>query len=265
MAAPTMTSTNGFSFDLKGRTALVTGASAGLGARFARILGASGANVVVAARRVALLEELVQEIHEGGGRAIAVPMDVADEGSTKAAYDAAEAAFGTVDTVIANAGVNIEGLTFDLDASVFDTINQVNVKGLFLTLREGASRLIAAGSSERQHGRMVAISSITAQYISGGTGPYSASKAAALQLSRVLAREWANRGINLNVVLPGYIPTDLNAEWFQKEGGQRQIQKWPRRRLMDESALDAMILFLCSDASRFVTGSAFTIDDGQSL
>ncbi|MDO7836471.1 SDR family oxidoreductase [Sphingobium sp. HBC34] len=254
-----------YSVNLTGRTALITGASAGLGARFARILAASGANVVLAARRVALLEQLTQDICDAGGQAIAVPMDVTDEASTKAAYDAAEAAFGVVDTVIGNAGLNIEGLTFDLDASALDAINQVNVKGLFLTLREGARRLIDAGSSERQHGRMVAISSITAQYIAGGTGAYSASKAAALQLCRVLAREWANRGINLNIVLPGYIPTDINAEWFEKEGGQRQIQKWPRRRLMDESSLDGIILYLCSDASQFVTGSMFTIDDGQSL
>lgn len=255
----------GFSFDLSGRTALVTGASSGLGARFGRILAASGANVVLAARRTALLEQLTEEIRQAGGQAIAVPMDVADEDSTRAAYDAAEAAFGTVDTIIGNAGTNIEGLALDVDASALDTILSVNVRGLFLTLREGARRLIAGGSAERQNGRMVIISSVTAQSISPGTGPYSASKAAALQLGRVLARDWANRGINVNMVLPGYIPTDINTDWFASEGGKRQIQKWPRRRLMGEDSLDAMLLFLSSDASRFVTGSAFTIDDGQTL
>lgn len=254
-----------FSFDLGGRTALVTGASSGLGARFGRQLAASGANVVLGARRVALLDELVGEIRDTGGQAIAVPMDVADEASTIAAYDAAEAAFGTVDTVIGNAGTNIEGLALDLEASALDRIFSVNVSGLFLTLREGARRMISAGSKERQNGRMVIISSITAESISPGTAPYSASKAAALQMGRVLSRDWANRGINVNMILPGYIRTDMNADWFDTHGGRKQVQGWPRRRIMDEDALDAMLLFLASDASRFVTGGAFTIDDGQSL
>lgn len=254
-----------FSFNLSGRVALVTGASSGLGSRFGRVLAASGANVVLAARRVSLLEELTAEIRAAGGKALPVAMDVADEVSTKAAYDAAEAEFGTVDTVIGNAGVNLEGLPLDIDASALDVIHSVNVRGLFLTLREGARRLIAAGSSERQDGRMVIVSSITAQSISPGTAPYSASKAAALQLGRVLARDWANRGINLNILLPGYIPTDINTAWFQTDGGQRQINKWPRRRLMAPDALDAMLLFLCSEASQYITGSAFTVDDGQSL
>lgn len=257
--------TAGFSFDLKGRTVLVTGASSGIGARFGRILAASGANVMLAARRVALLEQLTQEIRDAGGQAIAVPMDVTDEGSTRAAYDAAEAAFGTVDTVIGNAGINVEGLALDIDASALDIVHSVNVRGLFLTLREGAKRLIADGSREKQHGRMVVISSVTAEHISPGTAPYSASKAAALQLGRVLARDWANKGININMIMPGYIPTDINSEWFETEGGRRQIQGWPRRRLMDETSLDGMLLFLCSDASRFITGSAFTVDDGQTL
>ncbi len=255
----------GFQFDLSGRTVLVTGASSGLGAHFGRVLAASGANVVLAARREALLHDLTREIEAAGGRAIAVTMDVADEASTQAAYDAAEAAFGPVDSVIANAGTNIEGLALDLDVSALDQILSVNVKGVFLTAREGARRMIKAGAPERRHGRIVLISSITANSISPGTGPYSASKAAVLQLGRVLARDWANRGINVNIICPGYIATDINAAWFSSEGGRKQVTKWPRRRIMDEDSLDAMMLYLASDASGPVTGSVFTIDDGQTL
>lgn len=254
-----------FQFDLGGRTILVTGASSGLGARFSRILAASGANVVLAARRAALLDELRREIESAGGHAIAVAMDVADEQSTKAAYDAAEAVFGPVDSVVANAGTNVEGLALDLDVAAFDAIYSVNVRGVFLTVREGARRMIAADSRERRHGRIVIISSVTATAVSPGTGPYSASKAAVLQLGRVLARDWANRGINVNIICPGYIETDINAGWFETEGGKKQIGKWPRRRLMSDNSLDAMLLYLASDASSEVTGSVFTIDDGQSL
>lgn len=252
-------------FDLRGRVALVTGASSGLGERFARILAASGAKVVLAARRAEQLEAVKAEIEAAGGRAIAVPLDVADEASTIAAYDAAEAAFGPVDTVVANAGMNSEGSVLDLPVGEFDQVVAVNVRGVFLTVREGARRMIAAGSGETENGRIVIISSITADAISPGLAVYSATKAAVRQMGRVLARDWARQGINVNMICPGYIRTDLNAEWFDTEAGARQIAKLPRRRLMKDSDLDISLLYLCSDASRAVTGTSITIDDGQSL
>lgn len=252
-------------FDLSGRTALVTGASSGLGSRFARILSAAGANVVLAARRVERLETLRQELEAAGGRAIATPMDVADEGSTIAAYDAAAAAFGSVDTIIANAGMNCEGAAIDLPMDSFDQVMGVNLRGVYLTVREGARRLIAAGSKERQHGRIVILSSITATKVDPGLAVYSGSKAAVLQMGKVLARDWARSGINVNMLLPGYIKTEMNGDWLESEAGARMIAKFPRRRLMEPGDLDAALLFLCSDAAQAVTGAGFTIDDGQSL
>ena len=243
----------------------MTGASSGLGARFSQTLAAHGARVVLAARRRDRLDDLATGIRADGGEAIAVEMDVADEASVIAAYNEAEKAFGTVDTIIANAGMNIEGPAIDIDVTAFDRVMAVNVRGVFLTVREGAKRLIAAGSSDREHGRITIISSITAQSVSPGLSLYSASKAAVLQMGKVLARDWANKGINVNVLCPGYIETDLNSDWFGTEHGERQIAKWPRRRLMDADALDAMVLHLSSDASRFTTGSVLTIDDGQTL
>lgn len=247
--------------ELAGRVALVTGASSGLGARFARVLAAEGAKVVLAARRAALLDEVRDAIIELGGQAIAVALDVTDEASVQAAYDTAERAFGPVDTVIANAGMNAEGSALNLDVAAFDQLMAVNVRGVFLTVREGARRMIAASAD----GRIVLLSSITAQSISPGLAAYSASKAAILQMGRVLARDWARERINLNILCPGYIETDLNADWFGTEGGARQIGKWPRRRLMDGDALDSLIVMLSGEQSRFVTGSVFTVDDGQSL
>lgn len=247
--------------DLEGRVALVTGASSGLGAGFAQVLAGRGARVVLGARREALLVDQCAAISAAGGVALAVALDVTDEASVRAAYDAASARFGKVDVVVANAGMNSEGAALDLDIEAFDRVMAVNIRGVFLTVREGARRMIAAGAD----GRIVIISSITAQSVSPGLAAYSASKAAVLQLGRVLARDWANKGVNLNILCPGYIETDLNAEWFGSEGGAKQIAKWPRRRLMGGDALDDMLAYLCSPASRFVTGSVFTIDDGQSL
>ena len=255
----------GFSFELTGRTALVTGASSGLGERFARILAAAGANVVVAARRVDRLERLREEIGGAGGRVLAVPLDVVDEAATVAAYDAAEAAFGTVDTIIANAGMESEQAAVGLPVDDFDRVIATNLRGVFLTVREGARRLIGAGSAEREHGRVVITASITANKPYPGTAAYSASKAGVLQMGKVLAREWARKGVNVNMILPGYIRTEITEHWLDTDYGRGFIGRFPRRRLAEASDLDVPLLFLSSDASQRVTGTAITIDDGQSL
>lgn len=254
-----------FHVDLSERTVLVTGASSGLGVVFARALAASGAKVVLAARRVDRLEQLRDEIIAAGGQAAAVAMDVADEASTIAAYDAAEHAFGPVDSVIANAGVNSEGSALDLDMAEFDQVTAINLRGVFLTAREGARRMIAAGSAERQHGRIVIVSSITATDVAPGLAVYSATKAAVLQMGKVLARDWARRGVNVNMLLPGYIETELNRDFFASDAGERFVGKFPRKRLMTAEDLLPSMLYLASDAARAVTGAAFTIDDGQTL
>ena len=253
------------SLSLSGRTVLVTGASSGFGSHFARLVASAGARVVLAARRTDRLEALQQEIAAAGGDAMAVGLDVRDEASTIAAYDEAGKRFGAVDTVIANAGMNAEGPVAELGLEAFDELMAVNLRGVFLTVREGGRRLMAAGSRQRQHGRIIIVSSITATAISPGLAAYSASKAAVLQFGRVLARDWAREGINVNMICPGYVRTAITAAWFDTEGGARQMGKFPRRRLMQESDMDGVLLFLASDLSRAVTGSAFTVDDGQSL
>lgn len=254
-----------FGFDLHGRVVLVTGASSGIGAHFGRILAAAGAKVVLAARRAAQLDSLCAEIVAAGGEAVAVPMDVTDEASTIAAYDAAEKAFGTVNTVIANAGVTVPGSALGLAMESFDQMVSVNLRGVFLTAREGARRMIAAGSAERGDGRVVIVASITARQISPGTPVYSATKAAVDQMGRVLARDWAKKGINVNMIAPGYVATDLVGDYFESESGRRLKATFARDRVMDMAALDPMLLFLCSDASAQTTGSVMTVDDGQGL
>ena len=248
---------------LSGRTVLVTGASSGLGSRFARVCSQAGAKVAVAARRTDRLEALVAEISAEGGTAAAVALDVLDEASVKAGFDAAEAALGPIDSVIANAGISKAGSSVDMAIEAFDEVIAVNLRGAYLTAREAGRRMIAAGSRETGRGRVVLIASIAAQVPLPGLMAYCASKAGVAMMGRTLAREWATRGINVNMICPGYVQTEINADWFATEAGQKQIAGFPRKRLMREEDLDVMAVYLCSDASRAVTGSLFNVDDGQ--
>ncbi|MDE2404020.1 MAG: SDR family oxidoreductase [Sphingomonadales bacterium] len=246
------------SFSLAGRTVLVTGASAGIGAGFARLCARAGASVVAGARRVpaALAEEI-------GG--LAVQLDVADEASVVAAYDAAEARFGTVDGIIANAGVGTGGHATAVPMSGLQGVLNTNLLGVYLTAREGAKRLIAAGSRDHQRGRVVLIGSTTALRTGMGDSLYAATKAGIEHLARNLAREWIRQGINVNCLHPGMIPSEANADWFKTERGRDNIAAQHRRRILAPDALDDMLLYLLSDRSAQVTGATFTIDDGQSL
>ncbi|MET0249174.1 MAG: SDR family NAD(P)-dependent oxidoreductase [Sphingobium sp.] len=252
-------------FDLSGRVALLTGASSGIGARWARLLADAGASVVLCARRASQMDDIVAQIEAAGGRAIAVATDVADETSVIAAYDAAEQAFGPVDTIIANAGVSGEGRAESQPIEIFDQTVAINLRGVFLTVREGARRLIAGGSADHERGRIIITSSITAFDVNAGVAGYSATKAAVLQMGKVMARDWIRKGINVNMICPGYIKTEINGAWFETEAGARQIAGFHRRRLAEEGDLDVPLLWLASDLSRGVTGTAITVDDGQSL
>lgn len=248
---------------LDGRVVLITGASGGLGERFATICAREGAAVVLGARRTDRLDEVADKIRAGGGRALAVPLDVTDEASIIAGYDVAEREMGPVDSVVANAGIEISGPATEISGDDFDKVFAVNVKGVFLTAREAARRMQSVGTAKR--GRIVLISSITGRICTPGIIPYSASKAAVSHLGRLLAREWARSGPNVNCILPGYIASDLVNEWFASENGQKQINRFPRRRLVEEDGLDEGLLYLLSDAAKNTTGAEIVIDDGQSL
>jgi NAD(P)-dependent dehydrogenase (short-subunit alcohol dehydrogenase family) len=140
-----------------------------------------------------------------------------------------------------------------------------NLLGTYLVSREGARRLIAAGSREKENGRIVLIGSITAQQNWSGDAMYAATKAGLAHLARQFAKEWIRQGINVNTLQPGWIPTEINEEWLVSKRGQADVLAQHRRRLLDTDALDDMLLYLLSDRSRQVTGATFTIDDGQSL
>ena len=233
-------------FGLAGVGVLVTGASSGFGAHFATILAKQGAKVAVAARRADRLAQLVETIRDAGGQAAAV-------------------ALGPIDVVINNAGVNARGLATDISAEDFDQVMAVNVRGVFLCAREGARRMIARGSRETGRGRVINIASIGAHTVLPGLTAYCTSKAAVAMMTKSLAREWARQGVSVNALCPGYVETEINAGWLQEEGGQRMVQGFPRRRLMQASAMDNTVLFLAGAHSAATTGAVITIDDGQSL
>lgn len=241
---------------------LITGASSGLGAHFARVCASAGAHVIVAARRYERLEALVGEILAAGQKATAIELDVADEASISIGFERAEAEVGSIRAVIANAGVSGAGLATKLPVEEFDQTLAVNVRGVFLTAREAARRMIAGGHADN---RILFVSSIGGLLPLPALSAYSASKAAVVMLAQSLAREWVNKGINVNVLCPGYMRTEINEAWFDTDKGQAQIGGFHRRRLMPLEALDSMMLYLCGPDSAFVTGSVFKIDDGQSL
>ena len=250
---------------LANRTCLITGASSGLGAHFARLLAGAGAKVALAARRVERIATLADEINATGGQAVAVTLDVTSETSTIAAFDAAEAALGAIDTVIANAGVSSPGRAIDITEAALRGLIDTNFLGVYLTAREGARRMLTGGSREHARGRIVLVGSMGAEAPIAGEAAYCASKAAVATLGRNLAREWVRQGINVNVIQPGYVQTEIAGDWFQTDGGAHQIASFHRKRMMTIEALDPMMLYFASDASAAVTGAVIDVDDGQSL
>ena len=248
-------------FDLSGRTAFVTGATSGLGRHFAKILSGAGAAVALAGRRADRLEAVKGEIEAAGGRAAAVVLDVTEAQRIAPALDQAEEALGPIDILVNNAGLSIFGLAADISAADFDKVIATNLRAPFLLATEVGRRTITA----KREGRIINVASIGSFRVLPGVTAYCISKAGLAMMTQCLAREWARKGINVNAICPGYIETELNSEWFAGEKGARQIDGFPRKRLAKESDLDGMLLLLASDASRTITGSVLTIDDGQSL
>lgn len=246
------------STDLTGQVALVSGASSGLGRRFARTLAAAGATVVASGRRVERLEEVVAEIEGDGGRAAAVALDVTDAGSIVAAVDAAESAAGTVTILVNNAGIPDAMRAHKMPIELIDAVLGTNVRGPYVLACEVARRLIAA----KQGGRIVNISSTGSfRYAGNGAALYSISKAAVNRMTEVLAVEWVRYGINVNAIAPGAFASEMMDGMLDRLGDFTPM--FPRKRLGDPAQLDSTLLYLCAPSSEFVTGTIVKVDDGQ--
>jgi NAD(P)-dependent dehydrogenase (short-subunit alcohol dehydrogenase family) len=248
-------------FSLAGRCALVTGASSGLGRHFASVLARSGAKVALCARRLDRLEALAGEIGRAGGVAVAVPLDVTDPASVPRAFDSAEAALGPIDIVVNNAGVATGTWFTRLTEESWREVLDVNLDGVFRVGREAAARMQARKSG----GAIVNIASVLGLGVLKAVAPYAASKAAVIQLTKAMALELARDGIRVNALAPGYVATELNADYLASEAGQRMIARVPAGRVGRLDDLDGPLLLLTSDAGSYMTGSVIVIDGGQSL
>jgi NAD(P)-dependent dehydrogenase (short-subunit alcohol dehydrogenase family) len=253
--------THQVTFDLKEQTAFITGATSGFGARFAEVLSDAGAHVVITGRRVERLHSLRDKIVAKGGRATALVLDVTNVAGIQACVSAAEKAAGPISILVNNAGLNVQSSAAALAERDYDTIMNTNVKGAFFVAQAVGSRML----EQKIQGRVVNIASIGAFKALPGLVAYSMSKAAVAMMTKGLAREWAKHHIAVNAICPGFIETELNDQWFKSEGGQKQIASFPRKRIGREEDLDGTLLLLCSHHASFITGSLFTIDDGQLL
>lgn len=245
--------------DLTGKTALITGASSGLGERFAHVLAKAGARVIIAARRKERLTDLQKTITDNGGDAHAMPLDVNQYDAIPAFFDDLAKDGLLPDILVNNAGLSITKPATETTLDEYNTVMGTNVTAPFFLSTELAKRQIA----EKIEGCIVNIASVASFTVLPGNTSYNISKSAIMMMTRGLAREWARYGINVNAICPGYIETEINDYWWQTDGGQKQIQSFPRRRLAEKNDLDGALLLLAGPLGKGITGTAITVHDGQ--
>jgi 3-oxoacyl-[acyl-carrier protein] reductase len=248
-------------FKLDHRVALVTGASSGLGARFADVLAANGAAVALVARRADRLDQAVQRIEKAGGRAIAIEADVTDHAAMQRAFDAAEAAFGGVTVLVNNAGVAHSDRALELTEQGYRRVIDTNLDAVFFWAQEGARRMLAAG----QRGSIVNIASVLGFGVAKGTAAYAIAKAGVVQLTKALALELAFKGVRVNAIAPGWFVTEINRDYLMSETGRTLTREIPVGRFGQDGDLDGALLLLASEAGAFITGATVVVDGGQMI
>jgi 3-oxoacyl-[acyl-carrier protein] reductase len=244
-------------FDLTGEVALVTGASSGLGVRFAEVLAANGAKVVLVARRAERLEAVKKKIEAAGGQAVAIEADVLDRTAMVRAFETAEKAFGIVTILVNNAGVGHADRVHEMPEETWRRVVGTNLDAVLFWAQEAARRMIAT----KTRGAIVNIASIYGFAVSKGVAAYSVAKAGVVQLTKALALELAFRGVRVNAIAPGFIATEINEEYLKSNPDMsRHI---PVGRIGETRDLDGALLLLASDAGRFMAGATIVVDGGQ--
>lgn len=239
---------------LLGKSALITGASSGLGRHFAGVLARAGAEVTLAARRLEAVESEASTLRDAGHHARAANLDVTAPQTISAVF----AEHGPFDIVINNAGISGAGAALNMPQGAFEQVIDTNLNGVF-AVAQAAARQMADGTG----GSIVNIASILGLRVAGQVAAYAASKAAVVHLTKALALEWARHDIRVNALCPGYIETPINADFFQTEAGKALIRRIPQRRLGQLSDLDAPLLLLASDAGAYMTGAVLAVDGGH--
>jgi NAD(P)-dependent dehydrogenase (short-subunit alcohol dehydrogenase family) len=248
-------------FALAGRTAVVTGASSGLGRRFAEVLAEAGAAVALAGRRLDRLQALAGDLERTGGRAFACTMDVTSLASIGAAVEAIEARLGPIDILVNNSGVSAQRPMGHYTEGDYDLVMDTNVKGALFVAQAVGRRMIDA----KRAGRIINIASVAGLRVISQLGVYCMSKAALISMTKSMAVEWARHNINVNAICPGYIETEMNSDFWKTPAGQRLIDRIPQRRIGKPEHLDGALLLLASEAGSFMTGSVLTVDGGHTV
>jgi NAD(P)-dependent dehydrogenase (short-subunit alcohol dehydrogenase family) len=246
-------------FDLTGRVALVTGASSGLGARFATVLAENGAAVALVARRADRLAALRDRIVAAGGKAVAIEADVLDRAAMTRAFDTAEQTFGTVTILVNNAGVAHAGRAIDLSETEWRRVLSTNLDAVFYWAQEGARRMLAAS----KRGAIVNIASVLGFGVAKGVVGYTTAKAGVIQVTKALGLELAFKGVRVNAIAPGWFVTELNHDYLTSEEGRRLTRDIPVGRFGRDGDLDGTLLLLVSDAGSYIAGATIVVDGGQ--
>jgi NAD(P)-dependent dehydrogenase (short-subunit alcohol dehydrogenase family) len=247
-------------FELTGQVALVTGASSGLGLRFAEVLAAQGADVALVARRAERLKALQAQIGKTGGRAVVVAADVLDRKAMTRAFDETEAAFGCVTILVNNAGVAQRPVrAVELADDEWRRVIATNLDAVFLWAQEAARRMLAAG----KRGSIINIASVLGFGATKGTIAYAAAKTGVVALTKSLALELAFKGIRVNAIAPGWFVTEINREYLMSDAGTALKREIPMGRFGEEGDLDGALLLLASEAGRFMAGTTIVVDGGQ--
>jgi 3-oxoacyl-[acyl-carrier protein] reductase len=246
-------------FGLTGKVVLVTGASSGLGARFAKVAATNGAKVVLVGRRLKRLEDLKADIEASGGAALAVAADVTEAAAIASSFDAAEAAFGTVDVLVANAGTASWGRISEIKPQDWRRVMDTNLDAAVWWSLEAARRLVEA----QRRGSIITISSIAGLLVPGGLAAYGVSKSALISATKLMAQEYGQKGVRVNSIAPGWIMSEMTADYLGSADGVANTTSLPLGRHGDPSDLDGAFLLLASDAGRHITGMTLVVDGGD--
>jgi len=247
-------------FDLTGQTALVTGASRGLGQYFARALARAGADLILTSRKQEDLTPFVAEIETLGRTATPLALDVRDQGSIERMAAAAEEACGQVHILVNNAGCNARKPALDVSWDDWNFVLDTNLRGSFFVAQNLARRMVKHG-----YGRIINIGSVTSVFGYAGLAPYGASRGGVRQLTMSLADDWGRHGITVNCLAPGWFRTEQNKVLYEdKEWVAYLEDRIPVKRAGQPHDLDGAVVFLASEVSRYITGQTLLVDGGIS-